>query len=125
MDVIEPFWWALFYGSSEVAISAFKRSKGEARAADQGSLRTIWLVVNASLICGILARIYLPQANFERTQLVYWTGFVLFVFGIVLRWYAIAYLGKFFTVDVSVRSDHKVIDTGPYKYVRHPSYTGA
>jgi protein-S-isoprenylcysteine O-methyltransferase len=27
-------------------------------------------------------------------------------------------------VDVAVAADHKVIDSGPYRFVRHPSYTG-
>jgi protein-S-isoprenylcysteine O-methyltransferase len=31
----------------------------------------------------------------------------------------------FFTVDVAIATDHRLIDTGPYQSVRHPSYTGA
>jgi protein-S-isoprenylcysteine O-methyltransferase len=42
-----------------------------------------------------------------------------------LRWAAILALGRFFTVDVAVQSDHRVIQHGPYRYMRHPSYTGA
>ncbi|HEY0682702.1 MAG TPA: isoprenylcysteine carboxylmethyltransferase family protein [Steroidobacter sp.] len=45
-------------------------------------------------------------------------GVVIFVSGAALRWYAIFYLGPYFTVDV------RVGDTGPYRFVRHPSYTG-
>jgi protein-S-isoprenylcysteine O-methyltransferase len=41
-----------------------------------------------------------------------------------VRWYAILYLGRFFTVNVAIAADHRVIDTGPYKYIRHPSYSG-
>ncbi|EMD38009.1 hypothetical protein CERSUDRAFT_113122 [Gelatoporia subvermispora B] len=32
-------------------------------------------------------------------------------------------LGRFFTWDLAVREDHKLITTGPYSIVRHPSYT--
>ncbi|HMG05340.1 MAG TPA: isoprenylcysteine carboxylmethyltransferase family protein, partial [Chthoniobacterales bacterium] len=42
-----------------------------------------------------------------------------------VRWYSIVHLGRFFTVDVAIAADHQLIDTGPYRYVRHPSYTGA
>ncbi|HEU6448587.1 MAG TPA: isoprenylcysteine carboxylmethyltransferase family protein [Verrucomicrobiae bacterium] len=45
--------------------------------------------------------------------------------GIVLRWYAILYLGRFFTVNVAIAEDHRLIDTGPYHFIRHPSYTGS
>jgi protein-S-isoprenylcysteine O-methyltransferase Ste14 len=32
-------------------------------------------------------------------------------------------LGQFFTVQVQVRSGQTVVDTGPYRWVRHPSYS--
>lgn len=41
-----------------------------------------------------------------------------------LRWYAILYLGRFFTANVAIHSDHRVVDSGPYRFIRHPSYTG-
>jgi len=28
-------------------------------------------------------------------------------------------------VNVAIAADHRLIDTGPYRYLRHPSYTGA
>jgi protein-S-isoprenylcysteine O-methyltransferase Ste14 len=34
-------------------------------------------------------------------------------------------LGRFFTVNVTIRIDHQLIQSGFYKYLRHPSYTGA
>ena len=34
-------------------------------------------------------------------------------------------LARQFTVDVSVRPDHELVRRGPYRLVRHPSYTGA
>ncbi len=45
--------------------------------------------------------------------------------GIAFRWWAITTLGKFFTFDVAVQSGQKVVNSGPYRYIRHPSYTGA
>ena len=42
-----------------------------------------------------------------------------------MRWYSIGYLGKFFTVDVAIHSEHHIIESGPYRFIRHPSYTGA
>jgi hypothetical protein len=49
----------------------------------------------------------------------------LFVGGMVLRWYSIIHLGRFFTVNVAIAADHQLVETGPYRFVRHPSYTGA
>src|SRR5580704_16591702 len=44
--------------------------------------------------------------------------------GIALRQWSVLVLGQFFTVQVRVREDQTVVDTGPYRFVRHPSYTG-
>ncbi len=52
-------------------------------------------------------------------------GVALFAAGPAIRWYAIVHLGRFFTVDVAIAANHRFIDTGSYRFVRHPSYTGA
>jgi protein-S-isoprenylcysteine O-methyltransferase Ste14 len=44
--------------------------------------------------------------------------------GVLVRQYAIAILGRFFSLSVQISEDHKVVDKGPYRLVRHPSYTG-
>lgn len=51
-------------------------------------------------------------------------GIVVIVLGAALRWWSVATLGRFFTVTVGVADDHRLIDTGPYSRLRHPSYTG-
>ena len=45
--------------------------------------------------------------------------------GIAFRYYAMRVLGRYFTFQVDVHSGQTVIEAGPYRYVRHPSYTGA
>jgi protein-S-isoprenylcysteine O-methyltransferase len=43
----------------------------------------------------------------------------------LLGMWSIVHRGRFFTVDVAIATDHRVVDTGPYRSVRHPSYAGA
>ncbi|KAG1893460.1 uncharacterized protein F5891DRAFT_1066739 [Suillus fuscotomentosus] len=45
-------------------------------------------------------------------------------FGGFIRWLCYRTLGRYFTFLLSVRQDHRLITTGPYAIVRHPSYTG-
>jgi protein-S-isoprenylcysteine O-methyltransferase Ste14 len=45
-------------------------------------------------------------------------------FGLLLRWWSFLTLGKYFTVVVKTSEDQPVVDRGPYRVLRHPSYTG-
>jgi protein-S-isoprenylcysteine O-methyltransferase Ste14 len=51
-------------------------------------------------------------------------GVVLMAAGVVLRQWSVALLGRFFTTDVRLHEGQTVVDTGPYRRLRHPSYTG-
>lgn len=44
--------------------------------------------------------------------------------GIALRLWSIVTLGRFFRGTVHIQHGHKVVDSGPYRWVRHPSYSG-
>ena len=54
----------------------------------------------------------------------YWLGILLMVGGVAFRWYAIRCLGRYFTRVVMTQPDQQVVKTGPYRWIRHPSYTG-
>jgi protein-S-isoprenylcysteine O-methyltransferase Ste14 len=51
-------------------------------------------------------------------------GLVLIAAGLGLRAWSIAVLGRFFQYRIKVQPGHQVVTGGPYRYVRHPSYTG-
>ncbi len=113
------------FGASEIVLSLWRRSKVDATADDRGSLRLIWMVVPASLLLTYALTRWAPFAAFGPSAAFYQIGVLLFGTGLVLRWYCILYLGRYFTVNVSVSADHRVIDSGPYRHIRHPSYAGA
>lgn len=50
-------------------------------------------------------------------------GYVCMIIGGLGRIWCYRTLGKFFTYELTIRSTHKLIKSGPYAYVRHPSYT--
>jgi protein-S-isoprenylcysteine O-methyltransferase Ste14 len=51
-------------------------------------------------------------------------GLALMAAGIGLRAWSIVTLGRFFQYRIKVQPGHQVVTSGPYRYVRHPSYTG-
>lgn len=56
--------------------------------------------------------------------IVFGVGIAAIVGGALFRLWAVVTLGQFFTLDVRITSDQKVVTSGPYRWVRHPSYTG-
>ena len=65
-----------------------------------------------------------PSATIRPPVVADWIGLVLFWGGIVLRVWSFHTLGRYFTVTVQTSTDQPVIDDGPYRLIRHPSYSG-
>ena len=125
MKLPDPMWLGLLYAFSELWLGLTRRSRGNAASQDKKSLRVLWIVILASVFFGIQVAFWFPSAAMPHRGTLRVIGFFVFVFGLVLRWSSIGYLGKFFTVDVAIHSGHHIIESGPYRFVRHPSYTGA
>jgi protein-S-isoprenylcysteine O-methyltransferase Ste14 len=51
-----------------------------------------------------------------------WVGLAVFWCGIALRFWSFRTLGRYFTFTVQTSVDQPVITSGPYRFVRHPSY---
>ena len=52
------------------------------------------------------------------------TGLLLMWIGLAIRIWSVLALGASFRTTVEVDADQSLVDTGPYRFVRHPSYTG-
>jgi protein-S-isoprenylcysteine O-methyltransferase Ste14 len=122
------FYAALFVCfAPEWAGSLFQRPEVGAVKRDRGS----HFVLLVALATGVVAAIFFVNANFPGTTLTwnqplqFWCGIALMLAGLAFRWYAIKALGKFFTRDVATRPDQVVVQRGPYRLIRHPSYSGA
>lgn len=120
-----PMVLGIVYGSTELVISWLKRSGPSATRADNGSLRLFQFFLPCGIGLAVYTAIAVPAGRFALSPPLEWTAIALTAAGLALRWYAIIHLGRFFTVDVAIAPDHRLIDSGPYHYVRHPSYTGA
>jgi protein-S-isoprenylcysteine O-methyltransferase Ste14 len=51
-------------------------------------------------------------------------GVTILILGVALRTWAVLTLGRLFTFVVVIQDEHHVVDSGPYRFVRHPSYSG-
>ena len=84
----------------------------------------IWIVCLTCIWLGIVTAYRLPVWKFPSPKIFYVLGFGLFGAGVAFRWYSIHYLGRFFTPNVTIVADHRLIDSGPYRFIRHPTYSG-
>jgi protein-S-isoprenylcysteine O-methyltransferase Ste14 len=101
------------------------RLNPEGTASDRLSLAFIALTLGAGLVAGFLLAGHVHGAAIRDARwALFVAGLVLMVSGIAVRQWAVAVLGRYFTTNVRVHSGQAVIDTGPYRWVRHPSYTG-
>jgi protein-S-isoprenylcysteine O-methyltransferase Ste14 len=115
----------LVYLISEVLLTVTRRSRSRTGTKqDQSTLCLLWLVIMVSIAAGIYVGRHCPAATLLHGQMFAYAGVLLFVAGLFLRWWAIITLGRFFTVDVTIEKDHEVVERGPFRVVRHPSYTG-
>ncbi len=117
--------WALItiFWVSELLVANRKRAtRGTDRTEDRGSLRVIVVLFWSGWLAARLSFGLFPQASFDSAPLFY-VGLGLMGCGALLRWWSIATLGHFFTVNVAIRTGHRVVTSGPYQLLRHPSYT--
>jgi protein-S-isoprenylcysteine O-methyltransferase Ste14 len=71
-----------------------------------------------------LAPRFFPAAAIRPAAAAFAAGLVILIGGLVLRGWSIMTLGDYFTGRVMVSTDQPVITAGPYRVLRHPSYTG-
>lgn len=120
-----PLQLGLLYLISELLLTVTRRSRSRTGTKeDRSTLHVLWLIIMASVAVGIYVALHWPAAALPYGRMFALAGIVLFVAGLVLRWWAIITLGRFFTVDVTIEKDHELVERGPFCVVRHPSYTG-
>jgi protein-S-isoprenylcysteine O-methyltransferase len=125
MDKLFPALCLLWF-ASEVWLALRRRSGDPARSRDAGTLRLLTITIYASVALavwfgGLGAARFAPALRAP----LWWSAVALMALGMPLRWWAIHVLSRFFTVDVAIRPGHELVRRGPYRLLRHPSYTGS
>ena len=103
-------------------------SEGNLSPGEREDRANRWVIGALGLI-GVAAA-YLP-AYHDRIEfwtvdgdVVRWLGVVLFAAGGALRLWPVFVLGRRFSGLVAIQPGHKLVTTGIYAVVRHPSYLG-
>jgi protein-S-isoprenylcysteine O-methyltransferase Ste14 len=121
--------WVVFYAwiGSELWLGS-RRRRLPAGATDHDAGSKWWLIgsIWASVAIGFWVALLFPGAAIRTGRVaLFVVGLILILAGMALRFYSIRVLGISFTCEVSTRPGQQVIESGPYRWVRHPSYTGS
>jgi len=124
---VVTFWVVLYLWIGVELWLGSRRRTLPAGATDHDAGSKWWLIgsVWTSVAIGFWVAFLVPNAAITtgRTTL-FIIGLVLMLAGMALRWYSVRLLGISFTCEVSTRPGQQVIQSGPYRWIRHPSYTG-
>jgi protein-S-isoprenylcysteine O-methyltransferase Ste14 len=99
------------------------KRRPDAQMSDHGS----HLIARAGVMGGWLVAVaatHVPGAAIGTEPLCFLIGLAAAWAGIALRLWSFRTLGRYFTFRVQTRVDQPVISSGPYRFVRHPGYTG-
>ncbi|KAG1829273.1 hypothetical protein EV424DRAFT_1588135 [Suillus variegatus] len=115
-------WFLKFRGVKLLQISAWAAS-----CAEVASILAIHSIDPSHIpedIYGVGAVRFLRNLRPTPITPAFLVGSIAIVVGGALRLYCMATLGKLWSFHLSVRKEHKLVTSGPYSVVRHPSYTG-
>ncbi len=110
--------WALF------EIRQSLQHRPEETVADRGSRLAIRFSSIVGVVGAILCKKSFPSAAIGTQATAEWIGLVFLWCGAGMRLWSFHALGRYFTFTVQTSQDQPVISTGPYRFIRHPSYAG-
>jgi protein-S-isoprenylcysteine O-methyltransferase Ste14 len=116
-------------GAAIIFLSQPGFSLKEARDRQSTDRASMIFILAAGMVSQIIPVV--DWAYFGRNATGLWglivtaLGLMLLVLGLAFRIWSIRHLGEYFTATVQIVDRHELVTSGPYAFVRHPSYLGA
>lgn len=118
--------FSYLYGFFEIFISVRQRIKRKKDIVKSGDKASIWILIFFIAIGYFLAfRIGMTTlGRIYHWNIFFSIGGILSIVGLIIRITSISTLKQHFTYTVTEIEDHELIETGFYKFIRHPGYLG-
>jgi protein-S-isoprenylcysteine O-methyltransferase Ste14 len=125
--VLIGIWYATcaFWVIPEIILSKRHPSDENAHKENRGSKFVVMTSLYLGIFLGFVAAFAVRSLSFQtHWKIVFASGIALWWIGILVRWVSIRTLGRFFTTDIAISRGQHVVEQGPYRWIRHPSYLG-
>lgn len=123
MQICEYLWIGFFVIWVAWALKT-KRTASRESASSRLSYTILTVAAYYLMFGGDIPREFLRATLFTPTRWTEALGIAITVAGVAFAIWARIYLGGNWSGAVTVKVDHQLIRTGPYRWVRHPIYTG-
>jgi protein-S-isoprenylcysteine O-methyltransferase Ste14 len=119
--------WLIFLGYWALSATGVKKDVHREYRWGRGAVLRVLLLITVVLLfrTAFFARPPSDNANASPSHtLVAYAGVLLCAAGIAFAIWARSHLGRNWSPTPSLKAEHELITTGPYRLVRHPIYTG-
>jgi len=103
---------------------SYRPFEGSRTPEDRGTAAQILWTVYLTQAAALLELVWRRRVAIPL-DLTTWAALAAMIGGLALRTWAVVLLGPWFTWNVTVQAGQRVVSRGPYRFIRHPSYTGA
>jgi protein-S-isoprenylcysteine O-methyltransferase len=122
---LPELWFVAAFGVLANAFQPrYRAFEGSRTPQDQGTARQILWTVLLTQVLAVVELMLRFRASWPLDWLTWFAGLAM-IAGLALRSWAVMTLGRWFTWNVAVQVGQPLIRRGPYRFMRHPSYTGA
>jgi len=117
-------WMLANLASLGFELRQWRQRREEASKNDRGSYAILITCAGIGLVVLVSAPAFAPGAVIRPTPLAFAIGMAIYLAGFAMRRWSEMTLGRYFTFRVMTSAEQPVITAGPYRFVRHPGYTG-
>lgn len=115
----------LFFVSEFIGVGIIPMIKRHGSRVKPGNRGSNTLVLFSWIAVLIVAQMFAKSEVAPLPSWAYYLGIVVMLTGIIIRQWSMAILGCYFSGVIGTQEGQKVVESGPYHLIRHPSYTGA